>query len=240
MDLMIIGNWKMYKTGSEASQFIHALIPLIKDTSARAFLAVPFTALYEAVQAAMGSKIIIGAQNMHDADEGAYTGEVSAPMLKSAGVQFVILGHSERRELFGESDAFINRKVKSALKNGLKPILCIGETSAQRENNQTRTILAEQLKNSLAGLLPEELKEVVIAYEPIWAIGTGKSATPDMAQETHAMIRAHLPKIVPILYGGSVKPENSRALLSQPDIGGALVGGASLNVQSFAKIITGC
>lgn len=236
--LMIIGNWKMYKTGKEAAEFIRVLVSLIKDTSAQAFLAVPFTALEASVHAAAGSKVVIGAQNMHDAEEGAFTGEISATMLRSIGAQFVILGHSERRELFKESDAFINRKVKSALKMGLKPILCIGETAQQRESNHIAAVLQAQLKNSLDGLSENELKEVVVAYEPIWAIGTGKTATPEIAQETHRLIRHYLPKTIPILYGGSVKPENSVSLLAQPDINGALVGGASLNVESFAKIVT--
>jgi triosephosphate isomerase (TIM) len=234
---MIIGNWKMYKTGSEAKSFILSLIPLIENTSKQAFLAVPFTSIQEACEAARGSRIVIGAQNMHDAEEGAFTGEVSASMLTQAGAQFVILGHSERRHLFFETNAFIHRKIKSALKAGLTPILCIGETEEERKQGRTKEVLTRQLKECLGDLTESDIMRLAIAYEPVWAIGTGQSATPAMAQETHALIREHLPKKIPILYGGSVKPDNAEALLSQPDINGALVGGASLNVETFVRII---
>lgn len=227
----------MYKTGEEARDFITALIPLIKDTLTPVFLAVPFTALGDSVKAACGTKIIIGAQNMHDAEEGAFTGEISARMLKKAGAEFVLLGHSERRQIFFETDAFINRKIKRALQEDLKPILCVGETKEEREKGLTDNVLSRQLKNSLEGLHLDDWSKLTIAYEPVWAIGTGLTATPAVAQETHAFISTLLPKKIPILYGGSVKPENAAELLSQPDIQGALIGGASLNVDSFAKII---
>lgn len=234
---MIIGNWKMYKTAAEAREFILKLLPLIKDISRPVFLAVPFTALASSVEAAKGSQIIIGAQNMHDAPEGAFTGEISAGMLKEIGAEFVILGHSERRQFFHETNEWINRKVKRALKEKLKAILCIGESAQQREDGKTREVLSHQLKESLQGLTERERESLVVAYEPVWAIGTGKTATPDMAQETHAFCRTLLSKKIPILYGGSVKPENIVDLMKEPDIDGALVGGASLNVDSFAKII---
>lgn len=227
----------MYKTGEEASAFIRTIIPLIKNTSYPVFLAVPFTAIQDAVQAAQGSNIIIGAQNMHDAEEGAYTGEISGRMLKSAGAQFVILGHSERRQYFFETNEWINRKVKSALKIGLKPILCIGETDQERQQGLTKEILLGQISECLKGISENEKKPLVVAYEPIWAIGTGKTATPQMAQETHALCRRVLAKQIPLIYGGSVKPDNIAALIAEPDIDGALVGGASLNVDTFANII---
>jgi len=232
---MIIGNWKMHKTSGEARQFIHSLIPFIQNISTSVFLAVPFTAISSCVEAAEGLKLIIGAQNMHDADEGAFTGEISASMLKEAGASFVILGHSERRQLFYETDAFINRKVRSALQSGLQPIVCIGETQEERALGKTQEVLTRQLKDSLFGL---DLTRVVVAYEPIWAIGTGQAATPAIAQTVHAFIREPLPKKNIIISAGSVNPGNLTALLSEPDINGALVGGASLNVEDFAQLIT--
>lgn len=239
---IIVGNWKMYKTRSEAQQFIRTLASLIGPApSARVFIAVPFTAIQAASEAAKGTPIVIGAQNMHDEEEGAFTGEISVNMLQDAGARFVILGHSERRQLFHEDDAFIHRKLKRALKHKLNPILCVGETQEQRERGKTREVLLRQLEEGLKGLKGEELHALTIAYEPVWAIGTGKTATPQIAQEAHAICREILKAKnadkTAILYGGSVKPENAQDLLDEPDINGALVGGASLNVQTFAQII---
>jgi triosephosphate isomerase (TIM) len=234
---MIVGNWKMYKTATQARVFIRELAVLIKDIARPVFLAVPFTDLSAATEAARGSQIVIGAQNMHDAEEGAFTGEISAEMLKDVGAQFVILGHSERRQYFHESDVWINLKLKRALKEKLMPILCIGETARERDEGETEKILGQQLERALQGIAERDLEALVIAYEPIWAIGTGKTATPEDAQRTHAYCHTLLPKKIPILYGGSVKPENVAELVKQPDVDGVLVGGASLNVDHFAKIV---
>jgi triosephosphate isomerase len=229
----------MYKTAEEARQFIAELALL---TRARALLAVPFTALSAAIEAAAGTQIVVGAQNMHDQEEGAYTGEVSGKMLFAAGARFVILGHSERRRLFHETSAWICRKVKRALTDGLMPIVCVGETEEERELGQTEETLARQLRESLEGV---ELGRVAVAYEPVWAIGTGKTASPQVAQDAHAFCRTVLARekgkeaaeALSILYGGSVKPENSALLMAEPDIDGALVGGASLDPRLFAQII---
>lgn len=238
---IIAGNWKMYKTTEEARAFIGSLASHV-GPERRVLLGVPFTALEGAVQAARGSRIEIGAQNMHDMVEGAFTGEISARMLKTSGVSFVILGHSERRQLFGETNAFIHRKVVRALQKGLLPILCIGELLQERESGKHLDVLKLQLEDCLHGVNAEQ---VVIAYEPVWAIGTGKTATPEVAQEVHAFIRAWLgqkygsssARKISILYGGSVKPDNIGALMGQDDIDGVLVGGASLEVEAFVKII---
>lgn len=235
MNKIIAGNWKMHKTIEEASLFLEALIPMIRGAKARVLIAPPFTALSKCCKIAAGSQIEIGAQNMGDAEEGAYTGEISGRMLKEAGASFVILGHSERRTIFGETDALINRKLHRALSDALTPILCIGETDRQREEGESEKVLKRQLDGSLKGI--SDLKKVIIAYEPVWAIGTGKSATPEMAQEMHWTIRQHLGQKLPILYGGSVKPANIESLLIQPDIDGALIGGASLEVEAFAKMV---
>lgn len=242
-DLIIIGNWKMYKSSSEAVEFIKQLTPLVKDSKATIGLAVPFTAIESCSKAAKGTSIDIGAQNINDAREGAFTGEIAASMVKNAGATFVIVGHSERREYFNEDNTFIHAKVLRALSEGLKVILCIGETSEQREKNHEE-ILHTQLQEGLKEVPAEKVDQIMIAYEPVWAIGTGQSATPEIAQETHAFCRSLLTEIfsdkgntVPILYGGSVKPENAKSLLEKPDINGALVGGASLEVKSFSAII---
>ena len=202
----------------------------------------PFTALFTASEAAEGTSIMIGAQNMHDAEEGAFTGEISSRMLQDAGSRFVLIGHSERRHLFGESNAFIARKLKRALASGLKPILCIGETEAEREQGRTQEVLNRQLLESL----PDHPADLILAYEPVWAIGTGKTATAEIAEEAHAFCRSFLSekwgasaaRKIPILYGGSVKPDNIKGLTQKPNINGALVGGASLNPQTFAEIIS--
>lgn len=242
---LIVGNWKMYKTMKEARDFIVELEPFVMKCEAKVMLAVPFTALSTAVEASRKSRVAIGAQNMHDAPEGAFTGEISAIMLKEAGAQFVILGHSERRQLFNESNEFIQRKVKSALKAGLTPILCVGETEKEREAGKTEQVLLKQLSDCLKELSSEEAERTILAYEPVWAIGTGKTATPEIADQAHAFCRKfyqdkwgeELAKKCTILYGGSVKPESAEALLEMPNINGALVGGASLKVASFVQII---
>lgn len=242
---VIAGNWKMYKTIQETEAYVRELTPLVADSDVSVFLSVPFTAIRSASEAAKGSNIHIGAQNMNDASEGAFTGEIAGTMLVEAGANFVIIGHSERRHIFGESDAFINRKVKRALDDGLIPILCIGETLEQRDSGSTEAILKEQLSQSLADIQSDQMSKILIAYEPVWAIGTGKTATPDHAQEVHVFIRETIKELwgeddadkTTIMYGGSVKPNNARHLMEQPDIDGLLVGGASLTVESFSHIV---
>lgn len=244
--ILIVGNWKMNKTASEAAAFIRVLKEHLPHLSAAVELVVapPFTAL-ESVHAALGSSPIqLGAQNMFWEDQGAYTGEVSAPMLKDLGCRYVILGHSERRTLFGEQGDQIHKKIRTALTHGLRPILCIGETLVERETGTTDTVLTQQLHDSLSGLTKEAVASVTIAYEPVWAIGTGKSATIDQAVSAHQTIRRMLADIASstiadgtrILYGGSVTPHNIESLLASDQIDGALVGGACLQVESFATI----
>ncbi len=206
----------------------------------------PFTALAEVAEVLNESDISLGAQNMHWQDEGAFTGEVSALMLKEAGCRYVIIGHSERRQFFGETNETVNKKINAALKHGLSPIVCVGENLKERENNKTFDVIEDHIKNGLAGLNPDDILKIVIAYEPVWAIGTGKTATPAQAQEAHKFIRDLLKKMyseeissnVRIQYGGSVKPENALELMQQPDVDGALVGGASLKIDSFTAIVT--
>lgn len=242
---IIAGNWKMYKSLDETRDFINGLILHLKNTRCEVYLAVPFTLLDKAYLEARASKIAVGAQNMHDELEGAFTGEISARMLKELHAVFVILGHSERRNLFLESDAFINRKVKRAIATNLQAILCIGEKQNERDEGRTEEVLTQQLDESLKEITKEDLKNIVLAYEPVWAIGTGKTATPEIAEETHKFCRSYAAERwgdeaaegLRILYGGSVKPDNIAALMSKPNIDGALVGGASLKVESFAKLI---
>jgi triosephosphate isomerase len=242
---LIAGNWKMHKTAAEAKEFIAALSKETASVERRIFLAVPFPAMESAVDVAKGTKISIGAQNMHDQLEGAYTGEVSARMLKASAVSFVILGHSERRQLFAENNAFIHRKLLRALQEGLIPILCIGETIHERESGGYWNILKLQLEECLHGLNADQLAQVIIAYEPVWAIGTGKTATPEMAQSIHSFIRNWIEdqysiecsERVCLIYGGSVKTDTIASLMQQTDIDGVLVGGASLDVRSFAQIV---
>ena len=242
---LIAGNWKMYKTGREASTYVQTLAALVAATERRVFLAVPFTALSFAVEAAKQTKVQIGGQNMHDAKEGAFTGEISATMLKEAGAAFVLLGHSERRQYFHETNTFINKKVKRALQEKLLSVLCIGESEQQRASGQTAEVLKTQISECLDGLSSAELSDVLVAYEPIWAIGTGKTADPQQAQEVHKLCRDFIEKKwgreaseeLYLLYGGSVKPDNIAFLMEQPDIDGVLVGGASLDPQVFAKIV---
>lgn len=239
--LTIAGNWKMYKTRKEAALFIEELKPHLQSKD-RVWLAPSYLSISDAMQSAKDSPLQIGAQNLHDEAEGAFTGEVSAPMLKECGVSFVLCGHSERRTLFREDDQMIARKVQSALQSGITPLLCVGETQEQRDRGEAHDILAKQLEIGLSHV--KDLSQVVIAYEPVWAIGTGKTATPELAQEAHALARQCLREKfgavadqLSLLYGGSVKESNAQELLSEPDIDGALIGGASLKVESFAKII---
>jgi triosephosphate isomerase len=242
---LIAGNWKMHKTEAQAEEYIQALLPRVSSVDGvDVAICVPFTDLRAMVDSARGSRVEVYAQNMHHEAEGAYTGEISAPMLGELDVQGVVLGHSERRTLFGETDKALALKVPAALEAGLAPILCVGETEAERDNDDTDRKLRQQLRDDLAKVPAERLAEVVIAYEPIWAIGTGKVATPEQAQEAIAFIRAlvgdrdkQAAESVRILYGGSVKPENAAELLGLADVDGALVGGASLDAQAFAQIV---
>lgn len=243
---IIAGNWKMYKTVSEATTYVSEFMPLVAEAREREIvLCPPFTALGPVQGMAKGSNIRVAAQNMHSEPEGAYTGEVSAPMLSEIGIDDVILGHSERREYFAETDDALALKLVTALGAGLRPILCVGETDAEREARQTEVKIKGQLTGGLARIDAAQLAGIVIAYEPIWAIGTGKTATPQIAQETNAFIRQALAELfdaetadkVRILYGGSVKPDNIDELMAQADIDGALVGGASLDPEGFARIV---
>ena len=244
--LVIAGNWKMYKNNKEAVETLTKWKDLTKDVkNVDIVIGAPFTCLSDAVKTVEGGNIKIAAENVYPKIEGAYTGEISPKMLKDIGVTYVILGHSERREYFKESDEFINQKVKAVLEIGMKPILCIGEKLEERESRKTFEVLSKQIKGGLADLSKESAEKVIIAYEPVWAIGTGKTATPEMAEETHKAIRNVLAEIfgkdvadkMIIQYGGSMKPENAKDLLSQEDIDGGLVGGASLKADSFFEII---
>jgi triosephosphate isomerase len=242
---LIAGNWKMYKTVAEAEQMIQALLPRVSTADGVEVVICPaFTALAAMVDSARGSRVQVFAQNMHYAASGAYTGEVSPPMLSEIAVHGVILGHSERRELFGETDRALQLKVPAALQAGLIPILCVGETEEERERGDTERKLRHQVQEDLAKVGDEQLGEIVIAYEPIWAIGTGLVATAEQAQEAIAFVRALVAdrsreqaEQTRVLYGGSVKPENANELLALPDVDGALVGGASLDAESFAAIV---
>ncbi len=241
---IIAGNWKMNQTPMQAKQLCDMLCPQLEHAAADVVFCVPFTDLQTVLDAVQGTDIAVGAQNMHFADQGAYTGEISAPMLKEMGVSYVVLGHSERREYFAETDSAINQKVKQALAYGLTPIVCCGETLEQREANITIEWVRMQLKLDLAGLSEQQAKGVVIAYEPIWAIGTGKTATKEQAQEVCAAIRTVLGEMfgketaeqIRIQYGGSVNAKNAAELFAMPDIDGGLVGGASLK-EEFAQIV---
>jgi triosephosphate isomerase (TIM) len=239
----IAANWKMNKTVAEASEFIDALLPRIAATQHDVVVCPPFTALHEVVERRRGTAVRVAAQNMHEGDAGAFTGEVSAPMLVELDVEAVVLGHSERRQFFGETDAALAKKVSAALAADLEPILCVGESEEARDGGQTEEVLERQLQADLAEVSDEDVAKVVIAYEPIWAIGTGKVATPEQAQEACAFIRDVLrargaaADDVRILYGGSVKPGNAAELLALPDVDGALVGGAALDANDFAAIV---
>ena len=239
----ICGNWKMHKTAGEAAALVRELRQRL-NTQVQVAVAPPFTALESAKNALQGSPIQLYAQNCHHEKQGAFTGEISAPMLKDLGCDGVILGHSERRQLFGETDEGVNKKLKGALEAQLAPIVCVGETLQEREADRTWEVVSRQVRGALAGLGAAAIGKCVIAYEPVWAIGTGKTATTAQAQEVHAQLRGLLRELagkvaedVRIQYGGSVKPENAAELLGQPDIDGALVGGASLESDGFARIV---
>ncbi len=243
---LFAGNWKMYKTPQEAADTAKQLVEQVREVAdVDIMIAPPFTALESVSRVIKNSPVALGAQNLYWEDEGAYTGEISAPMLKSAGCQYAIIGHSERRQYFGETDKTVNQKIQAAIQVGLKPVFCIGETEQEREAEQTLSVLDKQVRKGLERLLPEQLDTLIIAYEPVWAIGTGKTATEDQAQEVHQFIRSlieksfgnDLSKSIRILYGGSVKPDNILNLMAMPDIDGALVGGASLSADSFSRII---
>ena len=243
---IIAGNWKLNKTISEAVALATALKAAVVDVSGvEIIVAPPFTALAAVSEVIADSNIHLSAQDVYSQDSGAFTGEVSAPMLKDVGCDYVIIGHSERRQYFGETNASVNQKVKAALAHGLKPIICVGEQLEEREAGQTEAVIEDHIIGGIAGLSAAELLSCVIAYEPVWAIGTGKTATPAQAQQVHSFIRALLTKAysaevasqLRIQYGGSVKPENAAELMTQPDVDGALVGGASLEAESFAQIV---
>jgi triosephosphate isomerase len=242
----IAGNWKMFKTSPEAVETARRLVELVADTSGVDIMIAPvFTALDPVSKVVGDSRVSLGAQNLHWEKEGAYTGEISADMLVSAGCQYVIIGHSERRQYFGETDETVNKKIRAAIAAGLVPVFCVGETEDEREAGQTFSVLDKQVKKGLEGYFAKDLITLVIAYEPVWAIGTGKTATKEQAQEAHQYIRslvednfgAALSGAVRILYGGSVKPDNISQLMQMPDIDGALVGGASLDADSFSRIV---
>lgn len=242
---VLAANWKMHKTIAEAAAFANAFVPLVAGVaSAEIVVAPPFTALAAVGAALAGSNVKLAAQNVHFEKQGAFTGEVSPPMLAEIGCAYAIVGHSERRAIFGESSELVAKKAAALLAHGIRPIVCVGETLDEREAGRTFAVLESQLEGSLSTIEAGRATDVVIAYEPVWAIGTGKTATPAIAQEAHAMIRGWLGKRfgaaaaqLRIQYGGSVKPDNTAELMAQPDIDGALVGGASLDPDSFAKIV---
>ena len=241
---IIAGNWKMNMLPGDTINFIEQFVPRVKNTENTVILCVPFTDLFYAWHSLEGSNVHLGAQNMHWEEKGAYTGEISGEMLESVGVEYVIIGHSERRQYFGETDEIVNKKIKSAFENNLKPIVCVGESLEQKEEGKTEKIITEQTQKALEGLTNEQIVNTIIAYEPIWAIGTGKTATSEDANNSIKAIRNKIREIygeeisqnVMILYGGSVKSTNARELFETSDIDGALIGGASLKVDEFAKI----
>ncbi len=243
---IIAGNWKMNKTTIEAEELAAALTPLVSAARDREIvLAPPFTSLEAVSETIRGTNVSLAAQNMHWEDKGAFTGEISAEMLLDLGCKYVIIGHSERRQYFGETDETVNKKVKQALKKGLLPIMCVGETLAEREAGRLNEIISRQVTGGLKDVGAADMKKVVVAYEPVWAIGTGKTATPEQANEVHALIRQQVESLynadiaegLRIQYGGSVTPDNVSQLMAMPDIDGALVGGASLKPESFAELV---
>ena len=242
---LLAANWKMYKTPAEARSFITTFLQTPIPANAQVAVFPPSIDIPATVDAAKGSALLVGAQNMYFADEGAFTGEISAPMLVAAGATHVLIGHSERRQHFGETDELVNKKLHTALRYKLVPIVCIGEHLEQRENGETEAVLRRQTSRALGNIEAAQAAPIVIAYEPVWAIGTGKTATPEIAAEAHAVIRHEVAQLLGrraseamrILYGGSVKPDNAVQLCAQPDIDGALVGGASLDPASFSKIV---
>jgi triosephosphate isomerase len=239
------GNWKMYKTPAETTAFFEAFRPLVANSKHEVVICPPFTNLAAAVEAVKGTQIKVGAQNIAWAKEGAFTGEISGPMLNAVGVTHTIIGHSERRQYFGETDETVLKRTQAALEFGLSPIVCVGERLEERESGATEALLTKQFQGGIAGLTPEQFAKIVIAYEPVWAIGTGKTATPEIAEDTHRVIRglvrskfgAQAADAVRILYGGSVKASNVKSLMAQEDIDGVLVGGASLDAAGFASIV---
>ncbi len=243
---VVAGNWKMFKTGAETREFFATFLPLVARTShCGIVVAPPFTALAAAVESARGSAVAIAAQNLHWEPQGAFTGEISAPMLVESGCSGVIIGHSERRQFFGETDETVARKLRAALASGLEPIVCVGETLTEREAGQTEQVLDRQFQGAFSALTPADFSPILVAYEPVWAIGTGRTATPELADEAHRFLRSLAARRfgddaasrLRILYGGSVKPENIRGLMAKDSIDGALVGGASLDPRSFAAIV---
>jgi triosephosphate isomerase len=241
----IIGNWKMNKTIAETRSFISGLALTMHESHYKVGLAIPFTSLAVATEAAAQTPILIGAQNVSNYDHGAYTGEISCMMIKDAGASFALAGHSERRHLFQENDSLVNKKIEKMLEYHIKPVFCIGETLEEHQAGKTEDVLSRQILQGLKGLTYKQLELITIAYEPVWAIGTGKAATPNIVQETHAFCRTVLTKEwgksaadnVILQYGGSVTPANAAELLKQPDVDGLLVGGASLSLDSFSKIV---
>jgi len=243
---VMAGNWKMYKTQAETRAFFAEFLPLVAGArDCDIVIAPPFTAIAASVEATKGSNVAIGGQNLYWQTQGAFTGEVSAGMLAEAGCRYVIVGHSERRQFFGDNDGVVAQKARAAVADGLIPIVCVGESLADREEGRTKEVLSQQFLGGPASLTPEEFSRILLAYEPVWAIGTGRTATPEIAGAAHAFIRscvhdqfsAELAASVRILYGGSVKPDNIQGLKAQPDLDGALVGGASLEAKSFAAIV---
>ena len=246
--VIVAGNWKMNKTASEGVALVEALKPLVADVcscAAEVVVCPTFTTLSAVVEACKGSNVKVGAQNVHWAESGAFTGEISAAMLKEAGVEYVIIGHSERRQYFGETDATVNARLKAALKYDLIPIVCVGELRDEREGGKTEEVLTRQIRGGFEGISAEEMAKTVVAYEPVWAIGTGKTATPDIAQAAHAHIRKEIAGMfgeevaekVRIQYGGSMKASNARELVAQKDIDGGLIGGAALKAGDFTDLI---
>jgi len=243
---LIAANWKMYKTPAEAKAFVEAFLPLVTRHTRDEIALFPSPVLLPTViAAAQGSRVAVGAQNIHFAEEGAFTGETSVGQLQAVGGTHTLIGHSERRQYFAETDEIVNKKLHTALKHGVVPVVCVGEVLAEREAGQTAAVLKRQIAGALAGISAEQAAPLVIAYEPVWAIGTGKTATPEIAVEAHKIIRAEVAKLLGaplaaslrILYGGSVKPDNATALMGQEEIDGALVGGASLKPDSFTAIV---
>lgn len=244
----VIGNWKMYKTARESTDYIEHLLPLIEGCEQNIYLAVPYTSIASASAFAKKTCLVIGAQNMNDAREGAFTGEIAALMLKEAGASFVILGHSERRERFGETDEMIHRKVVRALQDDIQPILCVGETVEERNSGKTEEALQRQIASALDGIPKEDVSRLILAYEPVWAIGTGLSATEKLIEDAHAHCRAVFAELfgkraanaISIVYGGSVKAENAAKIAAQKNVDGVLVGGSSLDYRTFASIALAC
>lgn len=242
---IIAGNWKMNKTVAEATELIKALKPKVKNANADVVICVPYTDLWAAAKLVKNTNIKLGAENVAWADSGAFTGEISAEMLKEIGVEYVIIGHSERRQYFGETDETVNKRLKQALKNGLKPIVCVGETLEEREQDKTADVLKKQVLDGFKDITAKEFKEIVIAYEPVWAIGTGKTATAEDANNTIGLIRNCIAenfgdktaKDLRIQYGGSMKPANAKELMAQKNIDGGLIGGAALKAEDFSAIV---